>query len=151
MYLRNEGMYRQSAIFFHMSPQYGELRPTTSWDRFTSLSHLSKCQRVSRHCSGVAHRRPAMFARCLAVSSAGTLYRPIHFRGLLPPGGILPGAKFTLRPSLAFFIGSVTARYSNSGRQPNCGVVWNYGSFADGATYIRLGGHHVGLGHRPTF
>ena len=26
---------------------------------------------------------------------------------------------------------------------------WNYGSFAEGAAYIRLGGHHVG--HRPTF
>jgi len=26
---------------------------------------------------------------------------------------------------------------------------WNYGTFAEGATYIRLGGHHVG--HRPTF
>ena len=33
-----------------------------------------------------------------------------------------------------------------------CGVVykeWNYGTSAEGATYIRLGGHHVG--HRPTF
>ena len=31
-----------------------------------------------------------------------------------------------------------------------CGVVlgMNYGTFIDGATYIRLGGHHVG--HRPT-
>jgi len=26
---------------------------------------------------------------------------------------------------------------------------WNYGTFAEGATYIRLGGHHVG--HRRTF
>ena len=26
---------------------------------------------------------------------------------------------------------------------------WNYGTFAEGATYIRLGGHHIG--HRPTF
>ena len=48
----------------------------------------------------------------------------IHFRGLLPPDGILPGAKFTLRPSFAFsYIGSITARHSSSGRQPNCGVV----------------------------
>jgi len=37
---------------------------------------------------------------------------------------ILPGAIFTLRPSLAFFyIGSVTARHSSSGRQPLCDVV----------------------------
>jgi len=44
------------------------------------------------------------FAQCLAVSWAG----------------ILPGAKFTLRPSLACsYIGSVTARHSCSERQPN--------------------------------
>jgi len=56
-------------------------------------------------------------------------------------------------PSLAFsYIGSITARHSINGRQPNFAASykeWNYGTFADGATYIRLGGHHVG--HRPTF
>jgi len=40
----------------------------------------------------------------------------------LPSNGILPGAKFTLRPSLAFsYISSVTARHSSSGCQPNFG------------------------------
>jgi len=44
----------------------------------------------------------------------------IHFRRLLPSNGILPGAKFILRPSLAFsYIGSVIALHSSSGRQPN--------------------------------
>jgi len=32
----------------HMSLQYGELRPTGGWDRFVSLGHPSKFQRVSR-------------------------------------------------------------------------------------------------------
>jgi len=79
----------------------------------------------------------------------------IHFRGLLPHNGILPRAISTLRPSLAFsYIGSVTARarHSISGRQRKFAASykeWNYGTFAEGATYIRLGGHHVG--HRPTF
>ena len=31
------------------------------------------------------------FARCFAVSRAGTLY--VHFRGLLSPNGIMPGEK----------------------------------------------------------
>ena len=76
------------------------------------------------------------FAESLTISWAGTLY--VHFRGLLPRYGILPGAKFTLRPSLALsYIGSVTTRHSSSGRQPNF------------PTYIRQGGHHVG--HWPTF
>jgi len=56
------------------------------------------------------------FARCLAVSWAGTLY--IHFWGLLSRNGILLCAKFTLRPSLVLsYIGSITARHSSSGRQ----------------------------------
>jgi len=66
---------------------------------------------------------------------------------------VLPAAKFTLHLSLAFScIASVTERHSSSGRQPNFVAwytEWNYGTFAEGATYIRLGGHHVG--HRPTF
>jgi len=55
------------------------------------------------------------------------------FSGVLPPNGILPGANFTLRPSLAFFyIGSVNARHSSSGRQRNLAAwynEWNYGTF----------------------
>jgi len=71
----------------------------------------------------------------------------VHFWGLLPPDGILPGAKFTLHASLAFsYIGNVTARHSSSWRQPNFAAwykEWNYGTFADSATYIQLGGHHT--------
>jgi len=45
-----------------MSPQYGELRPTTGWDRLAGLGHLRKFQRVLRlgfvtACSDVVHRR----------------------------------------------------------------------------------------------
>jgi len=107
-----------------MSSQYGELRPTNGRDRFTSLGHPSKFQRVSR--VGFVTAPTSLnggqpnFARCLAVSSAGTLGLYIHFLGLLSPNGILQGVKFTLRPSLAFsYIGSVTARHSSSGHKPN--------------------------------
>ena len=46
----------------------------------------------------------------------GTFYETrCTFSGALAPDGILPRAKFTLRPSLAFsYIGSVTARHSSS-------------------------------------
>jgi len=99
-----------------MSAQYGERRPTNGWDRFGSLGQPSKFQRVSRlgfvtASTSLTGGQPN-FARSLAVSWAGTPY--IHFRGLLPPDRILPCAKFTLRPSLAFsYIGSVTARHSD--------------------------------------
>jgi len=44
----------------------------------------------------------------------------IYTLGAVAPNGILPPAKFTLRTSFTFsYIGSVTARHSSSGRQPN--------------------------------
>jgi len=55
-----------------------------------------------------------MFCRLL------TWYTLYTFLGLLSGYGILPGAIFTLHPSLALpYIGSVTARHSSSGHQPN--------------------------------
>jgi len=80
--------------YLHMSAQHGKLQPTNGRDPFTSLGHPSKFQRVSRlafvtAATSLTGGQPN-FARCLAVSCAGTLY--VHFRGLLPPDGILPGA-----------------------------------------------------------
>jgi len=132
------------------------LRLINGWDLLTSSGHPSKFNRF--------RVLPSLLQRCHSVEanqtlhdvwpSAGLLhYIYIHFRRLLPPDRILPGAKFTLHPSLAFlFIGSVTARHSSSGHQPNFAAwykEWNYRTFAEGATYIRRGGHDVG--HRPTF
>jgi len=54
LYLRNYGridnrkkLVKQQYVL-HMSPQYGELRPTNGWDPFVSLGHPCKFQRVSR-------------------------------------------------------------------------------------------------------
>jgi len=86
------------------------------------LGYPSKFQRVS-HLGFVTavtslNGSQPNFARRLTISRAGTLY--IHFWGFLLHNGILPGAKFTLCPSLALsYISSVTARHSSSGRQPN--------------------------------
>jgi len=77
--------------------------------RFVSLGHPSYFQRLS-HLGFVTaatslNGSQPNFARCLAVSCmAGTLY--IHFWGILPRYGILPGAKFNLHPPslvLSFF------------------------------------------------
>ena len=69
------------------------------------------------------------------------------------PDGILLGAIFIMCSSLAFsYVGSIIARHSSSRRQPKLAACYkelNYGTFAEGATCIRRGGHHVG--HRPTF
>jgi len=64
--------------------------------------------------------------------SPGLVHCIYIFGGSCPPDGILPRAKFTLCPSLAFsYIGSVTARHSSSGPQPNFAAwykEWNYGT-----------------------
>jgi len=122
----------------------------TAKNGYRICRHSSKFQRLSRLAFVTAatslNGNQPNFARCLAVSWAGILY--IHFGGALAPNGILPGAKFTLHPSLAFFcFDSVTARHFSSGHQPNFAAwykEWNYWTFA---TCIRQGGHHVG--HRP--
>ena len=55
LYLHNYGTYRQSEKKLvklqyhpHMPLQYGELRPTNSWDLLASLGHPCKFQQVSR-------------------------------------------------------------------------------------------------------
>ena len=107
-----------------MSSQYVKLRPNNGWDRLGSLGHPSKFQSVFRlgfvaAAMSLTGGQPN-FARCLAISwlVSNIIYT---FWGALAPDAILPRAKFTLRPSIAFsYIGTVTARH---GRQPNCGVV----------------------------
>ena len=62
----------------HMSLQYGELRPTSGWDRFVSLGDPSKFQRVSRLGSitaqpncGVEQRAPTLFGRAAITLGIG--------------------------------------------------------------------------------
>ena len=47
-YIDNRKKLVKQQYFLHMSPQYGELRPTSNWDRFVSFGHPCKFQRVSR-------------------------------------------------------------------------------------------------------
>jgi len=78
-----------------------------------------------RYCTDVAQRTSTklctMFGRLLGW------YTILHFPGVfIAPKGILPGANFTLCPSLALsYIGSVTALHSSSERDQAklCGVV----------------------------
>ena len=44
----NRRKHVKQQYVLHMSWQYGELRPTSGWDPFTSLGHHCKFQRLSR-------------------------------------------------------------------------------------------------------
>jgi len=86
LHIRNEGMYQQSEqqYLLHMFPQYGELRHTNG--SVGKFGQPSKFQPIS--CLGFVTAPTSLnggqqnFARCLAVSWAGTLY--IHFGGSCP-------------------------------------------------------------------
>jgi len=113
----------------HMSSQYGELRPTSGWDRFVSLGHLSKFQRVSSldfvtAATSLSGSQPN-FARCLAVSWAGTL----HFQGLLPRNGNFARCKCHFASNNSRMRSPILAALLHGTRA--------------------VGVHHVG--HRPTF
>jgi len=105
---------------------------------------------VTAATSLIAHRRPTklytLFGCLLGCYAIYTISRALARQNFARCN-----IHFTL--SLAFFyIGSVTARHSSSGREPNFAAwykEWNYRTFAEGATYIRQGGHHVW--HGPTF
>jgi len=122
----------------HMSSKYGELWPTNG-----TLAISTVFASWLRYCSDVTQRRPTKL--CTMFGHLLGCYTKYTFCRLLPPNGILPGAKCTLRPSLAFSdIGSVIVQHSSSGRQPNCGVEQTAPPI-----FSSSGDHHIG--HRPTF
>jgi len=99
-----------------------------------------------------AHRRPTKlcttFGRLLGWCT--TLY--IHL-GALAPWRNFSSCKihFTSNSCVLLYCQCYCTALEQR-RQPNFAAwykEWNYGTFAEGATYIRLDGHHVG--HRPTF
>jgi len=134
-----------------MSLQYGKLQPPSGWDRFVSLEHSSKFQRVSRlgfvtAATSLTAVQPN-FARCLAISWAW--YAIYTFSGAFAPWRNSDRCKIHVTSKSCVLLYSVTAWHSRSRRQPNVAAwykEWNYGTFAEGTTYIRLGGHHVGIG-----
>jgi len=105
----------------NFGPLTAEIGPGV-WDAPSKLQRVSRLAFVTAAMS-LTGGQPN-FARCLAVSWASALYY-IHFWGILPRDGILPGAKLTLRASLAFsYIGSVSARHSSS-----CGLQLNFAAW----------------------
>jgi len=82
------------------------------------------------------------FARCLAISWAGTLYRYIFW-------GLLSRSNFArCKIHCVHILGSPILAALLHGTQP-LGISQTLWRSAEGATYIRQGGHHIG--HWPTF
>ena len=101
------GELLEQQYLLHMSSQYGKPRPTNGWHQLVSLGHPSKFETSSFH-------------RRLSTEVNQTLHdvwpSPELVHNIYIFGGrcSMPGAKFTLRPRLAFFyIDRVTARHSS--------------------------------------
>jgi len=153
-------MYRQSKklvkqqYLHHTSLQYGKLHPTNGRDRLASLWHPSKFQRVL-HLGFVTAATlltggQRNFARCLAVSWAATLY--IHFRGCCHLTEFRQvKVHFTSKSCVLLYWHRYCTALQQHSSAKRCGVVqgMELRTFAEGATYIRMGGPHIG--HRPTF
>jgi len=78
-----------------------------------SLLHRHRWTEVNQTLQDVWHVGCLLGCYTLCIR----LFFVLFLGGALAPNGILPGAKFTLRPSLA--LSRITARHSSSGRQPN--------------------------------
>jgi len=99
--INNRKKLVKQQYLLHMSPQRGELWPANGWDLLAWLGHPGNGFAFwLRYCTNVAQRRSTklcrMFGRLLG-------WYIIHFWRLLPPNGILPGAKFTLCPCVLLY------------------------------------------------
>jgi len=131
----------------HMSPQYGELRPTNGWDLLASLGHPTIFNGFRVLASLLQRRRSTEANQTLhdVWPSPELVHHVYIFGDSLPSDGILSRAKLTLRACLAFsYIGSVAARHSSSGPQPNFAAwytEWNYRTFGWAAITLGIGPH----------
>jgi len=120
----------------HMCSQYGERQPTNGWDRFVSYGHPSIL-------ASLLHRRRSKEVNQTLHDlwpSSGL----VHYRELLPLTELSQaqnslGVQILRSPILAALLHGTRA----------VGVSQTLRRSAEGDTYIRQGGHHVG--HRPTF
>ena len=67
-------LFVKQQYVFQMSPQYGELRPTSGWDQFWSLGHPYEFQRVSRLSSVTARYSSSAQPNFAALNRGRYLY-----------------------------------------------------------------------------
>jgi len=133
----------------HMSPQYGELRPTNCWDGFVSLGHPANLNGFRILPSLLQRRRSAEAKQTLhdVWPSPGLVHYIYIFEASCPLAELCPTSNFCV---LLYWQRYCAALHQRA--WPGFAAwykEWNYGTFTEGAIYIWLGGHHVG--HRPTF
>jgi len=146
LHLPNYGMYRQSkknvlnssmsSTRLHNMANFRPLMVEIRWRVWGTPANFNKCCVL-----------PSLPQRCCRLLGWYTIYT---FRGSCPITEFCQVQKSLFVQVLRSRIYSALL-YGTPAKL--CGVVgykeWNYRTFAEGATYIRQGGHHDG--HRPTF
>jgi len=130
----------------HMYPKYGELRPTSGWDRFVSLGTPANFNVFHVLAFLLQQRRSTEANKTLhdVWSSPGL----VHYLYIF--GGSCPVTKFwQVENSLCVqdLRSSILAALLHG--TPVVGISQTFAALSTGATYIWQGGHHVG--HWPTF
>jgi len=161
MYRQLEKKLVRHQYLLHMSSQYVNFGPLTAetgwqiWGTSANFNGVRVFASLLRWChSTVVHQTLHD-----VWPSAWLEYYTYVFGGSCPRNGILPGAKSTLCPSLAFllFWQCYCTALEQWASAKLCAWYkeWNYGTFAHHfqqrapPMFQGLGGHHVG--HRPTF
>ena len=150
---RKKKLVKQQYLL-HTSPQCGRLWPSNCWDRLGCLGHPIKFQRVSHlafvtAATSLTGGQPN-FARCLAIFWAGILY--IHFLGCCPSQNFAQcKMHFTSKSCVLLYCQCYCTPLQQWASAKLCSVVQGMELrefFTEGASYIRLGSHHVV--HRST-
>jgi len=117
-------------------------------------ANFNRFRVLACYCSDVGHRRPTKL--CTIFGSLLGWYTMYTFLGAFAPWRNFATCKIQFASKSCVLV--YWQRYCRALQQraslpqPKFAAwlkEWNYGTFAEGATYIQLGGHHVG--HRPTF
>jgi len=128
--------------------------PTSGWDRLPvwgTPSNFNSFTCWLRYCSNVAKRRPIKL--CMMFGRLLRWYTLYTFSGAFAPWQNFARCKIHFMSKSCVIL--YWQRYCTALQQRASAIIcgwykeWNYGTFAEGVTYIQLGGHHVG--HRRTF
>jgi len=128
----------------HMSSQYGELRPTDGWDQFVSVGHPCKFQRVSHFRFVSAATLEANQTLHDVWPSPGLVHYIYIFRGSCP---ITEFCEVQNSLCVQVLRSPILSALPHGTRVVGIGQTLR--RWAEGATYIQQGGHHVG--NWPTF
>jgi len=139
-----------SSTRLHNIANFGPLTAEIGSGVWGTAANFNGFRVCLRYCSDVAHRRPTKL--CTTFDRLLGCYTIYTFSAALALWQNFARCKIHLRrPTSKSWVRQYWQRYCTALHQPNFAASykeWNYGTFAQGATFIQQGGYH--FGHRST-